>query len=151
MQRTVIKIVVATIVAVATSGGVWYAWQPRLVCDEPVVVRKAMPIAKEQRFFEHTYLLRNRSFKKMKLDSVKSSCTCQSLEVSNSVIPPWGTCKIIARFNVERNVAGLRHAETLVFANQRPYPILRLQMQYSFELGMWLYPEQVELGRIVIG
>lgn len=151
MQRAVLKVFVAGNLALAAGGAVWYACKPRLVCDEPYVVRESISIKKDQTFFEHTYILRNRSLRTIKLDSVKSSCACQSVTVPDPVIPPFGEGMITARFAVARNAAGARHAESLVFANKRPLPVLRLKMTYSFELGVWAYPELVDLGRVVIG
>ena len=145
-----VKVLVAALLSLAAGGAVWYACKPRLVCDEPYVVRESISIKKDQTFFEHTYILRNRSLRTIKLDSVKSSCTCQSVEVPDPVIPPFGEGKITARFKVARNAVGVRHAEALVFAAKRSAPMLRLQMTYSFELGVWAYPEQIDLGRIVI-
>jgi hypothetical protein len=151
MRLIFIKLGVATILFLAAGGGVWYACQPRLVCDEPSVVREAIPIKKNQTFFEHTYRIYNRSLRTITLDGVKSSCACQSVEVPNPVIPPFGEGKIVARFKIARNAAGVRHAESLVFADKRPDPVLRLQMTFSFELGVWIYPEQIDLGRVVRG
>lgn len=151
MRQILIKPGVAAILFLAAGGSVWYACQPRLVCDEPSVVRKAISIKKDQTFFEHTYIVRNKSFRTVALEGVKSSCACQSVTVPDPVISPFGEGKITARFKVARNAAGTRHAESLVFANKRPAPVLRLRMSYSFELGVWAYPEQIDLGRVVVG
>jgi len=149
--KTGVKVLVVAILSLAAGGTVWYECQPRLVCVEPSVVREAIPIKRDQTFFEHTYIVHNRSLRTVILDGVKSSCACQSVEVPDPVIPPFGEGKITARFNVARNAAGARHAESLVFANKRSLPVLRLKMTYSFELGVWAYPEQIELGRVVSG
>ncbi len=146
-----VKVLVAALLSLAAGGGVWYACQPRLVCAAPSVVRESIRIKKDQTFFEHAYVLRNKSFRTITIDGVKSSCTCQSVEIPAPVIPPFGKGVIIARFDVARNSAGMRSAEALVFANKRPLPVLRLRMTYSFELGVWAYPELVDLRRVVIG
>ncbi len=149
--KTMGKVGVAVILSLTTGGFVYHAYQPRLVCDESSVVMNAIPIKKDQTFYEHTYKIYNRSLQTITLDGVKSSCNCQSVTVSDPIIPPHAEGTVIARFTVARNAAGVRHADFLVFANNRPDPMLRLQMAYSFELGVWTYPEQINLGRIVSG
>ena len=151
MRRIFIKLGVAGMLSFATGGTVWYACQIRLVCDEASTERLGIPIAKDQMHFEHVYTLRNRSLRTIRLDGVKFSCNCQSVEVPDPVFPPFSSRDITVRFDVARNAAGVRNADSLVFANGRREPVLRLQMAYSFELGVWAYPERVDLGRVVNG
>lgn len=101
--------------------------------------------------FEHVYTLRNRSLRTIRLDSTKVSCACQSVAVPDPVIPPFSSRDITARFDIARNAAGVRNADLQIFANGRRESVLRLQMAYSFELGVWAYPERVDLGRVVGG
>ena len=150
MRRAFIKGCVAVILSLAAGGIVWHAYQPRLVCSESSVVRDAIPIKKDQTFFEHTYTVQNRSLQTVIIDGVKASCKCQGVTFDR-VIPPRAEVKITARFAVARNAAGEQHADFFVFANKRPDPLLRLQMLYSFELGVWAYPAQINLGRVVSG
>lgn len=150
MRRALIKVCVAGILSLAAGGIVWSAYQPRLVCSESSVVRKAIPLIKDQTFFEYTYTVQNNNLQTVTIDGVKSSCNCLSV-TSDHVIPPRTEGRITARFAVVRNVAGERHADFFVFANKRPDPLLRLQMTYSFELGVWAYPDQIDLGRVVSG
>jgi hypothetical protein len=148
MRRITITICAALTLA---AGGVTFLCRPRLACGEPSPERMGIPIAKEQTHFEHVYTLRNRSLRTITLDGVKTSCSCQSVEVPDPVIPPLASRDITARFDVARNAAGVRNADFQIFANGRHEPVLRLQMAYSFELGVWAYPERVELGRVVGG
>lgn len=150
MRRALIKGCVAVILSLAAGGVVWYAYQPRLVCIASSVVRDAIPIKNNQTFFEHTYTVQNKSLQTVTIDRVKSSCNCGSVTFDR-VIPPRAEGKIRARFTVERNVVGERQADFFVLANKRPDPLLRLQMTYSFELGVWTYPKQIDLGRVVSG
>jgi len=150
IRRALIKGCVAVILSLAAGGVVWYAYQPRLVCSASSVVRDAIPIKKDQTFFEHTYTVQNRSLQTVTIDGVKASCKCQGVTFDR-VIPPRAEGKITARFAVARNAAGEQHADFFVFANKRPDPVLRLQMAYSFELGVWAYPAQINLGRVVSG
>jgi hypothetical protein len=142
------KVGFAFILSLVAGGIVWHAYQPRFSCSEPSVVRHAIAIKKEQTFFEHTYAVQNRSLQTVTIDSIKASCNCLSVTFDR-VIPPRAEGKITAHFAVARNEKGERLADFFVFANKRPEPILHLQMTYSFELGIWAYPKQIDLGRVV--
>ena len=150
MRRALIKGCVAVILSLAAGGIICYAYQPKLVCGASAVVRDAIPIKKDQTFFEHTFTVQNRSIQTVTIDSVKSSCNCRSVTFDR-VIPPRAEGKIRARFAVERNLVGECHADFFVFANKRPDPVLHLKMSYSFELGIWAYPDQIDLGRVGSG
>ena len=150
MSGTRIKVGVATVLSLLIGWCLYYSNQPMLTCRAPFVVRDAIPVKKDQAVFEHTYTIYNRSLQTVTIDDVKASCNCQSV-TSDRVIPPRSKGEVKATFAVARNMVGETHAEFLVFANKLGKPILRLQMTYSFELGVWSYPEQIDLGRVVNG
>lgn len=147
----IIKVAVAVVLSLAVGGFVYYAYQPRLVCRESPAMRDAIPIERDQTTFEHIYTIHNTSLRTITLDGIKASCNCQSVSITNRVILPRSKGEVKAIFAVARNAAGERHADFLVFANKIEKPLLRLQMTYSFELGVWAYPEQISLGRVVRG
>jgi hypothetical protein len=144
------KVGFAFVLSLVAGGVVYHAYQPRLVGANSSAVIDVISIKKDQAFYEHTFKIYNRSLQTITLDGVKASCKCQGVSFDR-VIAPRAEGNIKARFAVERNVVGERHAEFFVFANKRPDPLLRLQMTYSFELGVWAYPEQIDLGRVVSG
>lgn len=150
MRRMIVRVCGVTVLSLA-AGGVAFLSRPRLACGEASPERMAIPVKKDQTQFEHVYTLRNRSIRTIRLDGIKRSCNCLKVEVPDPVIPPLASRDITARFDVARNAAGVRNADFLVFANGRREPLLRLQMAYSFELGVWAYPERIELGRVVGG
>jgi len=151
MRREVIKVSVAIVLSLAVGGFIYYAYQPRLVCKEAAVTRDAIPIERDQTTFEHIYKIRNTSLQTITIDGIKASCNCQSVTITNRVISPRSEGEVRAVFAVARNAAGERHADFLIFANKLEKPVLRLTMSYSFELGVWAYPEQINLGRVVSG
>lgn len=150
MNKHMMKVLVAVLLAGSVGGGIYWAYLPRLTCPTPAVVRDAIAITNNQTVFEYTYTVRNPSLQTIAVDGVKGSCNCLRVDYDR-VIPPRGTGQVKAFFKVVRNMVGRRLADFVIFANQRPTPLLRLQMTYSFELGMWMYPEQIDLGRVVMG
>ena len=152
MKREIIKVCVAVLLTLAIGGYIWYAYQPRLVCKESSVVRDAIPIARDQTTFEHIYTVHNKSLQTITIDDIKSSCNCQSVTFDR-VIPPRSTGEVKATFAVARNAVGRIRADFLVLANTNKLdkPLLHLQMTYSFELGVWAHPAQINLGRVVSG
>ncbi|MBR9974150.1 MAG: DUF1573 domain-containing protein [Bacteroidetes bacterium] len=83
---------------------------------------------KQSATVEHTFTFRNDCTEAVEIGSVRSSCGCTSVILSDKVIPPGGEARILAKFTPPRGSRGKVSKTVSLYLKdeQKPHTVLRI-------------------------
>lgn len=93
---------------------------------------------KQSATVEHTFTFRNDCAEAVEIGSVRSSCGCTSVILSDNVIPPGGEARILAKFTPPRGSRGKVSKTVSVYLKdeQRAHTVLRISADVHCDIDI---------------
>lgn len=106
---------------------------------------------KQSATVEHTFTFRNDCDESVEIGSVRSSCGCTSVILSDKVIPPGGEARILAKFTPPRGSRGKVSKTVSVYLkdDQKPHTVLRISADVHCDID--IQPSYVTFNGATVG
>lgn len=96
---------------------------------------------------EHTYVVRNEGNLTLEIKSVRASCGCTAVNLSENMVPPGGEAKINAKLNL-RGRTGQQFKNITVECNDPATPTVVLVLKGNAVAELAVNPAQIFFGRL---
>jgi len=145
MGKLSLTIIVALFLAVVgyLSASVAYP-PPRLLIENPVFDFGEADVHSE---LSHVFVLKNTGGRPLKIENIKSNCTCTKAEVSATILRPDQSTELAVHLRVKNSTVPLLGRIT-ISTNDPDAPSMDVKVQVRAKIGLQVSPTFVDFGSL---